>query len=397
MTPPLPPRFSAHGFSDDEVDRFLAGASTPDELTRFRAYLQHAHTDAAWVAVLARYELVPRGDFHDDVQDGTADALLTKWLGGGALSAPPLQTATIAAADSAESNRSNASAISVRRFRRDASRRISRWTTAKAGWSVAAGLLVVIVTAIVIRSARTDHVSRVPLVYATVAGQRATVTLTDGSRVTLAPQSRLMVGDDFNGAARAVMLDGEAYFQVRPGTRAPFTVQTGRVTTRVLGTEFDVRHYASDSAVRVAVVSGKVAAGGGRTPVTLTAGTVGVVTDTTATSTVVGNITQYAEWTSGHLVFDNVRAQAMLATVGRWYGYEFRLTDSARAARRITADFNVASREETFRAIEALLNVTMQFDGTTVILRTRTDRRTGPEPLSRRDKAPLSHSNEVGK
>src|ERR1700676_3625297 len=50
--------------------------------------------------------------------------------------------------------------------------------------------------------------------YATVAGERAELRLSDGTRVRLAPASRLSVSADYGTDRRDVYLDGEAYFDV---------------------------------------------------------------------------------------------------------------------------------------------------------------------------------------
>ena len=234
-------------------------------------------------------------------------------------------------------------------------------------------------------------------VYATSAGQRASITLTDGSRVMLAPRTRLIVAKDFGAHDRRVMLQGEAYFEVTAASQPPFVIYAGGVTTRVLGTAFDIRHYATDSTVRVTVVSGKVVSAGRGTPVTLTAGTVARVTDTTAVVTDAGDVSAYTDWTAGRLVFNDVPVSAMLATVGQWYGYQFRLTDSTLATRHIKATFNLAARDKTLLAIQSLLDVTMTFEDSTVTLRPRRTRG-NTAPSARIEGSGLSSpSREVGK
>jgi len=265
------------------------------------------------------------------------------------------------------------------------------------GWMrVATVAAVVILGLIVVRTVGVPRVTRGQTTYATAAGQRATITLTDGSRVTLAPQSRLLVAEGFGASARTVVLTGQAHFTVTSMAGAPFVVQTGAVTTRVLGTTFDVRHYAADSVVRVAVMSGKVAVGGRRAPVTLTAGTVGHVTDSTAVAAVAGDLREYTDWTAGRLVFNDVSVSAMLAVVGRWYGYTFRLTDSTLATERIAVVFNADKREETLSLLKALLKVTMQFDGNTITLSRQQNKHSVASPTIRWD-ANVSPSTEVGK
>jgi ferric-dicitrate binding protein FerR (iron transport regulator) len=83
------------------------------------------------------------------------------------------------------------------------------------------------------------------------------LTLDDGSVVRLSPHSRLKYAPKFTGEVREVFLSGEADFEVVKKAQ-PFLVQTGKVTTKVLGTGFVVRAYEADRRVTVQVRSGKV-------------------------------------------------------------------------------------------------------------------------------------------
>lgn len=83
------------------------------------------------------------------------------------------------------------------------------------------------------------------------------LTLDDGSTVKLSPHSRLKYAPKFTGEIREVFLTGEALFEVVK-KKEPFLVQTGKLTTKVLGTIFTVRAYESDNRVTVQVRSGKV-------------------------------------------------------------------------------------------------------------------------------------------
>lgn len=260
----------------------------------------------------------------------------------------------------------------------------------------AAMVVLVAVGSVLVRRGVQDSAAGTETVYATASGQRATVVLRDGSRVVLAPRSRLTVGRAFGATSRAVTLSGEAYFSVASASGTPFIVHTGAVSTRVLGTAFDVRRYPSDRTTRVVVVTGKVMVGGRRTPVLLTAGKIGEVTDTTAIASATSDTHAYTDWTSGRLVFDDVPAAAMLATVGRWYGYEFRYADSTLATQHVTAVFNISAHDETLAAIKTLLGVTMTFDDSTVTLHRQPVHSHRASPSSRRD-AILTPTSEVGR
>lgn len=92
-------------------------------------------------------------------------------------------------------------------------------------------------------------------VYATQVGQRRTVELDDGSRIDMAPGSRMTVR--FTRGERHVDLgDAQALFDVAKDAKRPFVIAAGDTRVRVLGTRFDVRHR--DGRVTVGVERGLV-------------------------------------------------------------------------------------------------------------------------------------------
>lgn len=85
-----------------------------------------------------------------------------------------------------------------------------------------------------------------------------TITLADGSTVTLEPKSELRHPARFSGDLRTVQLSGQAFFAVRPDKAHPFVVQTRSVLVRVLGTSFTVRDFGNQPTAEVAVRTGRV-------------------------------------------------------------------------------------------------------------------------------------------
>lgn len=84
------------------------------------------------------------------------------------------------------------------------------------------------------------------------------IHLPDGSIVILNADSRLDYPDAFTGKYRDVYLTGEGYFDVVHHAWMPFLVHTGKITTRVLGTSFNIKAYPADEAIEVTVTTGKV-------------------------------------------------------------------------------------------------------------------------------------------
>jgi len=229
----------------------------------------------------------------------------------------------------------------------------------------------------------TTEVSTAGHQYATAAGQRQVVTLRDGTRVTLAPQSVLTVGRDFGATSRTVQLSGQAYFEVRTAQGTPFIVHSGTLNTRVLGTAFMIRRYVTDSVAQVAVLSGRVSTGGARGSVTLSAGRAARLTDSTVALT--DDAHALTDWTRGELVFKDVPVRHMLTEVGRWYGYDFKLVDTTLATRHVSVTFDMSDPDDMMLVLKSALHVSMAFDGKTVTLAPRhtpAERKTRPLELS---------------
>lgn len=85
-----------------------------------------------------------------------------------------------------------------------------------------------------------------------------TIVLGDGTSIVLQPHGILKYPQTFAADLREVTLKGEAFFQVTRDSQRPFLVQSGEITTRVLGTSFTVRNVDGEDNVLVQVKTGKV-------------------------------------------------------------------------------------------------------------------------------------------
>lgn len=83
------------------------------------------------------------------------------------------------------------------------------------------------------------------------------IRLADGSTLWLNAGSRLRLQETFGENTREVFLTGEAFFDVAHDASAPFIVHTGKVTTTVLGTAFNVKAFPGEE-IKVTVARGLV-------------------------------------------------------------------------------------------------------------------------------------------
>ncbi|CAN5524990.1 FecR family protein [soil metagenome] len=86
----------------------------------------------------------------------------------------------------------------------------------------------------------------------------STIFLSDGSIIYLKEDSHLEYPNHFSGNTREVTLVGEAFFKVAKDENKPFIIYSNNLTTRVLGTSFNIKAYENDDLLEVSVVTGKV-------------------------------------------------------------------------------------------------------------------------------------------
>src|SRR5690606_7580202 len=89
-------------------------------------------------------------------------------------------------------------------------------------------------------------------------GKRGGVTLSDGTKVYLNAQSKIILPNVFSADSREVKLEGEAYFDVAKNPNKPFVIRTKGAVVQVLGTSFVVRNYEGDHSVQTVVEEGIV-------------------------------------------------------------------------------------------------------------------------------------------
>ncbi len=203
-------------------------------------------------------------------------------------------------------------------------------------------------------------------VYATASGERATVTLPDGSTVALNVASRLEVPSNYAAGNRALRLSGEAMFTVRPAPGAPFTVEAGSTTTRVLGTRFVIRHYPTDTVTNLAVQDGKVSI----QSTVITASQQVVVHPYGSPVVSVVSPDRFA-FESGVLALDGQRLMDAIPELNRWYNADIRLGNVELQAARIGGEFAAGSLNDLTRILVLTFGIRVERSGRILTLYSR--------------------------
>lgn len=163
------------------------------------------------------------------------------------------------------------------------------------------------------------------------------VSLGDGTRITLAPGSRLHVFRHGSQRGREVSLVGRAEFAVVRVPGAPFVVHTAGGDARDLGTRFVVR--TDDSTTDVAVFEGRVALSAHGASIVLGAGDVGRASAESVRLTQRNQIRSPADWLQAALVFNDAPMSEVAASLERQFHYRVAIGDSTAAHRTVSAWF----------------------------------------------------------
>ncbi|MCR4843632.1 MAG: FecR family protein [Bacteroidales bacterium] len=92
----------------------------------------------------------------------------------------------------------------------------------------------------------------------THSGETRSIELPDGSRIRLAPASRVLYPSAFEKGGREIYMQGEAYADITHMEECPFEIHADDITVRVLGTEFNFSAYPEDAECELALVNGSV-------------------------------------------------------------------------------------------------------------------------------------------
>lgn len=208
-------------------------------------------------------------------------------------------------------------------------------------------------------------------VFATRIGERATVRLTDGSRVFLNVDSRLTVPSDFQDGDRTVEFEGQGYFEIAKDSRRPFVVHTEFADIEVLGTEFDVHAYRGSEQVQVVVATGEVSVRSNlqddTEPIVLKPRDLGLVLQTAGQLVRHDvNVSRYLAWRDGRIIFENASFAEVALQLERHYDLDIRLTPPSNTIEGLTASFMNDPLDEILNVIAIALNLQYTREGKTV-------------------------------
>jgi ferric-dicitrate binding protein FerR (iron transport regulator) len=229
-------------------------------------------------------------------------------------------------------------------------------------------------------------------------GSRLRNLLPDGTVVWLNAGSKLTYKNDFNQHTREVVLEGEAYFNVKRNTGKPFIVHTGGVNIKVLGTIFNVKSYAADENVETTLLHGSVEVTGPKgghneKPIILKPlqkltvhkqanGTSDVATGKAATvisvkpyaleildSTIKDNQRFEIAWLYNRLEFRGDDFETLAAKIERWYNVSITFENNEVKKLKFNGSFENETVEQALDALKEVSNFSYTIKNNKVTIR----------------------------
>lgn len=214
-------------------------------------------------------------------------------------------------------------------------------------FAVAASLLLVLVISGRRQNAWTEYYAE---------AEKAVVSLSDGSVITLAPGASVRIQERKN--PRHVELDGKAYFEVFHDESLPFTVSAGQSLVKVLGTKFVVSNNAGGTTVDVTEGKVRFSAKQQDEGEILTEGmSAALLGDSRKIALQEEGCINPAAWATGVFVYDQTPLDYALKELASFYGVEMSVEPESASSLSFTGKFSSGSLEDITYSIETALGV----------------------------------------
>jgi transmembrane sensor len=181
------------------------------------------------------------------------------------------------------------------------------------------------------------------------------VTLPDNSHISLFPGTVLDIPNNFNTKNRKVFLSGRAYFEVAHNKQKPFYVITSKVTTRVLGTSFEVNAAREANMASVILRTGRVCVSNNSIQLAVMhPGQKFTYNKTTGRYEL--NLVQankLLSWINGELTFEQTNFAEICLQLEKWYHISIKVQNKQLLQKNITANFKGQSATQVLDILSA--------------------------------------------
>lgn len=200
-------------------------------------------------------------------------------------------------------------------------------------------------------------------------GEKANITLADGSLVWINSGSSLTYDNAFNQKERKVFLEGEAYFEVAKDPKRPFIVHTSDMDIEALGTAFNVRAYKEENNVSTVLLEGKIKVDAEGHQRILTENQRAIIDKKIHTFSIDKVFAvNFIQWKDGNLYFENSSFDEIAHTLSRVFNVEIRFASERLRPMRFSGTLGNSSIRNALDILSLTSSMHYEMNGTVIEL-----------------------------
>jgi ferric-dicitrate binding protein FerR (iron transport regulator) len=204
---------------------------------------------------------------------------------------------------------------------------------------------------------------------ASTSGQIGRMSLADGSKLRIGPETKIFIPDGFPTKIRAVRVEGTAQFEVAPNQPTPLRVIVKKGQVVATGTIFTVSAFPDDSAFAVFVKEGSVTIEAGKVSKSLTANQAASVRGTTIETLTEAQQAEIFGWLDGKITVTNKPMRDVIAQLTRWFNLDIKVPDLKLLDRPASFSVSLDSSRAAIGQVEKSGNVKFSYEGETKVFR----------------------------
>ncbi|HSL90917.1 MAG TPA: FecR domain-containing protein [Ignavibacteriaceae bacterium] len=199
-------------------------------------------------------------------------------------------------------------------------------------------------------------------------GQRTTLTLQDGSTVTLNSESKIVYPVQLDKKERRIQLFGEAYISVEPDFTRPFIVMSGDISTIVTGTEFNMFNRNNNLKVVVAEGSVKILSPDKKEILVQRGEMVFLKKDGHISNPQIVDLSHVLAWKNNKLSFRGTPLIEVAKQLELFYNVNIKIVDKKAENKKLTGLFDAESIKEVLDNMELALDISIKKDGRNITI-----------------------------
>lgn len=177
----------------------------------------------------------------------------------------------------------------------------------------------------------TKTLSAEEMIVSASKGERANVTLPDGTKVSINSESFLTYSpQNYNKNERRIHFEGEAYFDVVKKQSLPFIISTKDLNVKVLGTKFNLLAREKYKTIELVLEEGHVLLSSSKEEKELFANQKAVLDRSTGKILISSEKSprNASAWKNGELIFGNARLKDVVKSIENNYGVNINIASS---------------------------------------------------------------------